>query len=330
MPVQYSNAAGIPLSLGVFLATDNYDYNDDPNTISVTTLIKPLRQVILGARVPQDDVQIDLSQMMSSRLGTAIHDGIERAWLTNYTVAMAAMGIPKKVIERVVVNPSPDHLIQRPDAIPVYLEQRSSKKVGKYTVSGKFDFVGEGRLEDFKSTSVYTAIHSTNDEKYIQQGSIYRWLNPTIITKDEIAIQWIFTDWSKMKALSDPKYPQTRTQQKLFPLMSIPETDAFVRRKLDQIERHWDTDEADLPMCTDEDLWRSEPVFKYYKNPTKTARSTKNFDSMHDARVRLIEDGSVGIVKEVPGQVTACKYCPAFSICTQKDALIVAGDLVLA
>jgi hypothetical protein len=43
----------------------------------------------------------------------------------------------------------------------------------------------------------------------------------------------------------------------------------------------------------------------------------------------MAEDGNVGLVKEVPGQVTACKYCPAFSICSQKDALIAAGDLIL-
>jgi len=76
-------------------------------------------------------------------------------------------------------------------------------------------------------------------------------------------------------------------------------------------------------------LWRSEPEFKYYKNPEKMSRSTKNFDSMKEARMRFIEDGSVGIIVERPGQVTACKYCSAFAICKQKDALIASGDLIL-
>jgi hypothetical protein len=329
MPARYSNSAGVSLSLGVFLATDHYDYDEDPNTVSATTLLKPLRQIILSSRVPDEQNQADLSQMISSRMGTAIHDGIERAWLQNYKPAMLAMGIPPKVVDRVVLNPSKEELALDPDAIPVYLEQRAYKQVGKFKVSGKFDFVGDGRVEDFKSTSTFTAMNNTNDEKYSWQGSIYRWLNPLIITKDHIAIQWIFTDWSKIRAMTDPKYPQNRIQQKLFPLKSIQETDSFVRRKLDQIERHWNTAEADLPLCSDEDLWRSAPVFKYYKNPGKTLRSTKNFETMHDARLRFIEDGNVGFIKEVPGDVTACKYCPAFGICTQKDALIQSGDLVL-
>jgi hypothetical protein len=81
-------------------------------------------------------------------------------------------------------------------------------------------------------------------------------------------------------------------------------------------------------LCTDEDLWRTEPVYKYYANPNKTARSTKNFDSKQDAYVFMAQAGK-GIVLEKPGQVTACKYCSAFSLCSQKDALINAGDLVL-
>jgi hypothetical protein len=325
----YSNTANIPLSLGVFLASDSYDHNPDPNTISATTLIKPVRQVILTSRVPTEDVQIDLANMISSRLGTAIHDGIERAWKTNYVVAMAALGYPEKTIAKVAINPTPEAIKQNENIIPVYLEQRSSKKVGDFTITGKFDFVGAGRVEDFKTTSTFTAMNNKSDEKYILQGSIYRWLNPEIITQDEMAIQWIFTDWSKLKAMSDPKYPQQRFQQKLLPLKSIQETEAYIQQKLRSLKFYWNAAEEDIPQCSDEDLWRSEPVWKYYKNPDKTTRSTKNFDNLHDARLKLIEDGNVGIIKEVPGQVTACKYCSAFSICTQKDALLASGDLVL-
>lgn len=324
---KYANTSSVPLSLAVFLATDNYDHDQDENTISATALIKPLRQIVLSARVPEDLTPVDLVNLVPSRMGSAIHDAIERSWKDNYPNALANLGYPKRVIEKIRINPKPEELTD--GVIPVYMEQRAKKTVGKFTVTGKYDFIGDGRVEDFKSTSTYTAINNTNDEKYIWQGSIYRWLNPQIITKDEMAIQFIFTDWSKAKAMADPKYPQQRIQQRILPLKSIQETDAFVTRKLNQIEQYWDAPEEQLPPCTDADLWRSEPVFKYYKNPEKRARSTKNFDNRHDAQLRYIEDGSVGIVVEQPGQVTACKYCPAFAVCSQKDALIASGDLVL-
>ena len=323
--LKYANVGEVPLSIAVFLASDFYDH--DSNTISATALIKPIRQIILSDRVPEGEGIVDLVQMTASRMGSAIHDAIERAWKDNYQVALAALGYPKKIIERVRINPEPAELT--PDIIPIYLEQRAKKQVGKFLVSGKFDFIGDGRVEDFKTTSAYTAMRGTNDEKYIWQGSIYRWLNPQKITKDSMAIQFLFTDWSKAKATADPKYPQKRIQQKILPLKSLAETDLFVKNKLAQVEKLWDAPEDSLPMCSDEDLWRSDPVFKYYKNPEKTARSTKNFDSLQEAMIRKAEDGGNGLVKEVPGQVTACKYCPAFSVCSQKDALIASGDLIL-
>lgn len=322
---KFSGVSNVPLSVAVFLATDNYDHDD--TSISVTGLIKPLRQIILGSRVPMEDAAVDLVQMTASRMGTAIHDAIERAWLNNHRTAMKSLNFPDKIIERVLVNPQPNELFE--GCFPVYLERRSKKQVGKYTVSGKFDFVGEGRLEDFKSTSVFSAINNNNDDKYILQGSIYRWLNPDIITQDKMAIQFIFTDWSAARARTETNYPQQRIQERVLPLKSVAETEQYVVSKLNQIDKHWDTTEEALPPCSDEDLWRSAPVFKYYKNPEKTARSTKNFDNIHDARLKLIEDGNVGMVKEVPGQVTACKYCSAFSICSQKDTLIANGDLIL-
>ena len=323
----YTNSSSVPLSLAVFLATDNYDHDDTPNVISATALIKPVRQLILAGRVPEDMSQIQVDEMMPSRMGSAIHDAIERSWKTNHQEAMRLLGYPKKIIDRVVINPDPDSL---PDgAIPIYLEQRMHRDVLGYTISGKFDFIGDGRLEDFKTTSAYSWIYHTNDDKYILQGSIYRWLNPKKITKDEMAIQFIFTDWSKAKAQSDPKYPPRRSMERVFPLMPLQATESFIRQKLELIEKFQHSPEAEIPECTDEDLWRSAPVFKYYKNPAKMSRSTKNFETKPEAYIRLAEDGNVGVVVEKPGEVTACKYCSAFPVCTQKDRLIVAGDLVL-
>lgn len=321
---RYTNTNNIPLSLAVFLATDHYDH--DSTTISATALLKPLKQIILSARVPQELALADISGLVPSRMGTAYHDAIERAWLHNHKDAMKALGYPARVIERVLVNPEPHELY--PDCIPVYLERRSSKEIAGRTVTGKFDFVGQGRLEDFKSTSVYTWINNTKDDDYIMQGSLYRWLNQDIVTDDQMAIQFLFTDWSQAMSRNDPKYPPQRTMQKVFNLKPVTETEHFVTQKLRLIDTHWNDEQHLIPACTDSDLWRREPVFKYYKNPAKTTRSTKNFDNKQDAYLQLSADGNVGIVKEVQGQVTACKYCAAFPVCEQAKALVASGDLI--
>lgn len=328
MQPKYANVADVPLALAVFLASDFYDYNPDPHTISATTLLKPVRQIVLASRVPPGEGLPNLSDMMSSRMGAAIHDGIERAWKTNHKQALQSLGYPSRVINRVVVNPDPDTV--KDDDIPVYLENRMSRKIGKWTVTGKFDFIGEGKVQDFKTTSVFTYMKQTSTSKYAQQGSIYRWLDPRLIHQDQMDIHYIFTDWKAALSKTDPKYPPKRFLTQSFDLLSIAKTEAMIRQKLEQIETYWDKDEADIPECGDEDLWRSQPVFKYYKNGDTTAkRSTKNFDSMTEAVVYKSSNGNVGAIKEVPGQVTACKYCPAFAACSQKDRLIASGDLIM-
>ena len=333
MTQRYANVSEVPLALAVYLASDFYDHDDDPYAISATTLLKPLRQILLPPRMEEGARVISLPDMMNSRMGTSIHDGIEKAWKTNHVTAMQALGYPQRVIDRIRINPTAEDLMlaerEGVEIIPIYMEQRAVRQFGKWKVTGKYDFIGEGRVQDFKSTSTYTYMKQTNGDKYIQQGSIYRWLDPVKITQSEMDIHYIFTDWKPMLAKSDPQYPQRRFLQQRFPLMSVQETEAFISRKLALIEQHWDTPEEEIPECSDDDLWRSEPVFKYYKNPAKTARSTKNFDTKQEALIRLTEDGNVGVIKEVPGQVTACRYCSSFSICTQKDKLIASGDLIV-
>lgn len=322
----YTNTSRIPLSVAVYLATDNYDY--DPSAISATSLLKATRQLVLSPRVPAELNRIDIQSLAASRMGTAIHDSVERAWKGDYQGAMRKLGYPEKLIERVIINPEPEQL--EPHHIPVYMELRGVREINGTRVSGKFDFVGEGRLEDFKSTSTFAWKSNKKDEDYQKQGSIYRWLFPHLITHDVMAIQFFFKDWQVGRAAQDPAYPQSANQERLIPLLSLDETEHFISQKLNQIKQYNSTHESELPLCTDAELWRDDPVFKYYKNPEKRTRSTGNFDTAGEAYARRAKDGNVGIVVEVPGEAKACKWCNAFPICTQKDSLIADGTLKIA
>ena len=328
MTRKYINVSDVPLALAVFLATDDYDYDSDQFTISATTLLKPIRQLILTSRIPPEDALVSLPDLMASRMGSAIHSAIEHAWKTNYVNAMKQLGYPQKIIDRIKLNPPMEEILNE-DAIPIYLEQRLSRQFGRWKITGKFDFIGEGRVQDFKSTGVYTYMKQTNAGKYSLQGSIYRWLDPKKITQNDMDIHYIFTDWKAQTAKTDKTYPQRRFLKQTYPLMSLMETERYISNRIQMIETFWNKPEDRLPDCGDEDLWRSDPVFKYYKNPNKLLRSTKNFDTYQEAVMQQAADGAVGIVKEVPGQVTACKYCPAFMACTQKDRLIASGELIM-
>ena len=328
---RYTNVSAVPLALMPFLATDHYDHNADPFTISATTLLKPLRQIILPTRVPDEYGLVDLASQMANRLGSAIHDSIERSWRENFFNALLSCGYPEKLIKRIRIDPTDEDLAADPDIIAFYMEQRASRKIGKWTVTGKWDFIGEGKVQDYKTASVWSYKNQVNADKQIKQGSIYRWLDPKKITDDEMLIHHIFMDWKAGMIKSDPNYPPQRFHTQKFNLLSVAETENFIRQKIALIEQHWDTPEDQLPLCDDEELWRSDAVFKFYKNGDITAaRSTKNFDSMQAALThKSVNAGGAGAIKEVPGEAKACKYCAGFAVCTQKDLLIAVGDLVL-
>lgn len=316
--MQFSNKENIPLPLAVWLAHDEYDFVSGKNKISATSLIKPTRQFILAGRVPIQEREYDVADFIASRFGNALHDSIERSWVTGYDSALRKLGYPQNVIEAVRINVEPDQL--EPNTIPVYIERRREKDINDFTVSGKFDMAIEGELYDTKSTSVYSVILGSKEGDWIKQGSIYRWLHDDVLTGDHIHIQNIFTDWSRAQARQNPeKYPQSRLMNNTYELMSYADTESMIHDKISEIKKYWKAPDEEIPECTDEQLWRTNPKFKYYSDPNKTdGRSTKNFDNLADAHKFKAEKGK-GIVITELGKVKACSYCPAFNICKQKD-----------
>lgn len=312
----YTNIYGIDLSLAVWLVADDYDFSPAEKAISATALLKPTRQIILANRMKDEQI-VDLSSRISSRLGHAIHDSIERSWKEQHAKALAILNIPQNVIDRVKINPDPATLTS--EDIPVFLEVRGSRQIDGWTISGKLDMALNWRLKDIKSTSVYTYIMGRKDGDYQLQGSFYRWLHQDKVKEDEIDIQFVFTDHQKAMVNTVPGYPEIKVVSYTLPLMSLDETETWIRNKLYDLDRYKNAPEEALPRCTDEELWRSNPVWKYYSDPAKTdGKSTKNFDNAADAQRHLTEKGK-GVIKHVPGKVKACGYCPAFSSCKQKD-----------
>lgn len=321
--MKFTNVHGISLPVAVWLLHDEYDYVNLPNYISATTLLKPLKQLVLSQRVAKEDREYDVSDFIASSFGTAVHDSMEKAWLTKGPEIMAMLGYPQHICDRIVVNPTDDYLKDNPDALPVWVEQRSTREIDGYLIGGKFDIVIDQRLFDTKTTSVWAYLLGSRDEDHSRQGSIYRWLNPDKIKDDHVYINYIFTDWQKRDSKTIANYPQVKTIEKAVLLMSEEETEEYIRGRLREYKHYCNKPESELPECTDEDLWRSAAKYKYYADPSKTAgRSTRNFDSLREANDHLAKAGK-GIVKTIPGEVKRCGYCAAFDICEQKDQYIV-------
>jgi len=326
------NNSNVSLPLAIWLAADKYDHNSDPLTISATALIKPIKEIILGSRVVKEEIETDLTSRTASSIGTAIHDSIEDAVTNHRGAAMHELGYPDSVTETIRLNPTDQDLQEAYDndqvITPIYMEQRVTRKIDNFTISGKYDIIFNGRLGDFKSTGTYAYVKQTGAKKFQLQGSIYRWLEPNKITEDSMDIHYIFTNWMAAQTSTDG-YPHSPVMTQSMILLSMAETDLYIKTKLNQIVVLNDAPEEDIPPCNSADLWRDPPVYKYYKNPNKMNRSTKNFEFLADAHTRLSSDGNVGVVVTVNGQVKACRYCPALSICKQAAGYVMDGTLKL-
>ena len=336
--MQYTNYGDVPLPLAVWLAADRgYDLKYDPYTISATTLQKPVRSVVLSRRIQEKQAHgtIDVSDIVQAKLGTAVHTAIEDAWIYARDLGLQRLGTPQHIIDRIRVNPEVEELSE--DILPLFMEVRSTREIlgadigldRNWKISGKFDMVWLGRVRDTKTTKVYNWIAGSNDENYVLQGSIYRWLNPEIITDDFIDVDMLFTDWSPLKAQVDKSYPPKRIMTKTLPLLSIEETDAYVRSRLLEIARYVDVPEEQLPQCTPQELWMDPPKWAFYKDKTKLARATKLFDNSAEAHAANAAVGGTGLVTKREMEPKFCNYCPGRQACSQAAGYIEAGILKL-
>lgn len=315
--MKYTNKHNISLPTALWLIYSEYDHIDLPNYISVTSLMKPVRQIILNQWHKVEEM--DISSLLSSAIGSAIHSGAEKAWMYNKHTKnklLKLLGYPPGVVDKVLINPTPEEKSAVEDPICIYLETRTIKEIEGFSLGGKFDIVIDGTLTDYKTTSVYKYMSEDSHEDYVLQGSLYRWLNPEIITSDVINIEFIFTDWKKSDSLKDPNYPKIKTASKTYKLMSLEETENWIVDKLRTLKKYRDTIQEKLPRCSDKELWRSKTLYKYFSNPSNT-RASKVSENLQELIIYQQNQGKGNIVT-VPGSVKRCSYCSVYDHCQQR------------
>jgi hypothetical protein len=319
----YKNETNIGLPIAIWLASSgDYDLVPDPNVLSATSLQRPLRSLVLGRRIAQEQ-EIDIDQMIPAKLGSSVHYSVEQAWLNNYREAFKALGHPQSMIDRIVINP----VKVKEGDIPVYLEQRRAKEIDGFIISGKYDLVIDGELHDIKTTKTYSYITGSSEGDYRLQGSIYRWLNPDIITGNVVNINYLFTDWSPLRAVADNDYPKSRCITKAINLYSLEETEVYIKERIASLKYYENASQDNLPECSAKELWADAPKWAYYKNPNNTTRATKLFDLEGDAQIRNAQDGGRGMIIKREGEVRRCLFCEARPICTQAELLKARGVL---
>jgi len=189
--------------------------------------MKPARITVLE-RQNREALEVDYADIIPSRYGTAIHDSFER------------VGISKAIQEK-----------------------RVKTIFENLIITGKFDMLKEledkpgwYKLVDLKSTSAWTIVYQSKNDDYIKQLSIYRWLCTLngYRVSDKAEICFFFTDWSRASANKNPNYPQARVYILPLDLMTLEETEEYIRERIKVIKQAF----VELPRCTDEELWKKK------------------------------------------------------------------------
>jgi hypothetical protein len=320
----------LSLSFKLWLASDSdYDFQPGWNTISATSLQRPVRELVLVRQHETEEAesQLNFERVIPSALGHLIHKGIlQEPWQKDWKGAFRRLGFSDKFINRIILNPKPEDLTE--DSVPVYVERRAEKELGNWVISGQADLIIDGQLYDLKTTnkiSIFQAGLNTNN--YILQGSIYRWIMSDIIKEDSVQIDYLFLDWDALRAHREADYPKSKALSKKYPLMSLYETEQYIRRKINLLDKYLESPQGELPRCTSEETWAEPTTYAYYGNANNT-RASKVFDSLPEAYSYLSQQKNKGIVRERPGKAKRCvRFCSAYSVCQQAEQMNLQGLL---
>lgn len=189
-------------------------------------------------------------------------------------------------------------------------EEKLEIPFGDLTIVSKSDLLNNGKIDDYKVTSVWSFILGEKPE-WIGQLNINAWCYRKLgFEVTGLRIQAILRDWKRREALQNDDYPQIPFQTIEVPLWTFEEQERYIteRVKLFLVEPK---------ECTPKEKWSKPDVWAVKKAGNKTARGGKlcyskaeadNFISSNPAKKWDVEFRK--------GECLRCKeYCNVRTVC---------------
>lgn len=275
-----------------FVDAVSSDYKYKEKRYSVTTLLKPTREIILQRR-HNDEIEQDVSDMIWSIFGTAVHSVLENSTEGKHLLSEKSLEI----------------------------------QVGDYTLSGRSDLYNTRSFTviDYKVTSVWKYILK-DFEDYRLQGLMYVYMLKQLGYKAKKAeFVLVLKDWQKSKAKFDKTYPQFPVQKVQFSFVDddFVFIEKFIKDKFEEIRQAEQLADDELPICSAEDRWNSGDKFAVMKNGRKTA--LRVLDSMEDAEKYKAENGGdyietrKGEDKKCQEYCLCCEFCKHYKECIKNS-----------
>jgi hypothetical protein len=261
-------------------------YNKGKAHLSVTQLINSPKIVALTQKF-DEELEQDVSEMVWSIFGTAIHGVLEHGKDDNHVV-----------------------------------EERLHATLDGWRISGAIDLQIKSEagvsIRDYKTTSAWAVMNEKLE--WEQQLNIYAWLVETVkqAPVTDVGIVAIIRDWSRREASKNENYPPAPIKEIPIKLWSYEEREAYIKHRISQhsaCEFAMETDE-DLPLCTPEEMWERPTVWAVKKKGGVRAKSLHEDEA--GAQEALDSLGKDYEIEVRPGSRTRCEsFCPVSQYCQQ-------------
>lgn len=284
--MKITNKHNVPETL-VALASREY-YSKGKADYSVTEIISPPRIQRLRKK-HYEEMEQDVSEMLWSLLGSALHVVAERGQHEGYTT-----------------------------------EERLFVEIDGVTLSGAIDIqksTPEGILiTDYKFTSAWAIRQDKFD--WEAQQNIYAWLVRKVKKTPVIGVQIcaLIRDWSRREASVKADYPQAPIQVLDLPLWDDERAEAYIMDRLNahrasKVSADWG---EELPPCSDEDRWMRDTQYAVKREGRKTA--IRVLDSEEEAKA--LAEKEKGFVEIRKGEPIRCvnNFCGVNQWCSQYQA----------
>lgn len=254
--------------------------------ISATGLLAAPRLARLK-EIYDDKIVTDVSDMIWSIFGTAVHNILEQGKDENHIV-----------------------------------EQRLHAELDGWHISGAIDLqiTREDGIEinDYKTVGVWSVMNEKIE--WEQQLNVYAWLVETVkkMPVTELKIIAIIRDWNRRDAQSRPGYPEAQVATIPVQIWPYEQRESFIR---DRIHLHSEALFAsetgeELPDCSPEDCWEKPTTYAIKKDGAMRAKSVHT--SLSEAEVALEKSGKGYALEVREGDRTRCaSFCPVAQFCTQ-------------
>jgi hypothetical protein len=266
-------------------------YSKGKAHLSVTQLINSPKIVALTKKF-EDDLEQDVSEMIWSLFGSAIHNILEHGKDANHIV-----------------------------------EQRIHAELEGWNISGAVDLQitssGGISIRDYKTTSVWSVMSEKIEWEY--QLNIYAWLIEKVkkVPVTDLGIVAILRDWKAREVGTKDNYPEAPVKEVPIVLWSMEEREEFVKARISihsACEFSLETD-GDLPDCTPDEMWEKPAVWAVMKEGNVRAKYVMPSEHEADLALKELQESKPKekfYIQVRPGERTRCEsYCQVNTWCNQ-------------